>query len=77
VSGAGYHDFTREAPLMESIPVSAAQARDAALWLAGHARDTTDLRELLEACGLISYQPGKSRKYHWGEHRGTHEGALA
>ena len=38
------------------------QAREAALFLAGRARDAEDARLLLEACGLVPYESGEPPK---------------
>lgn len=49
---SGYHDD--DAALIAPLSISAGQARDAAVVLAGHARDATELRDWLEAAGLLA-----------------------
>jgi hypothetical protein len=45
-----------------STGVSEEDARSAALFLLGNARDAEDGRNLLEACGLMPYEPGEPAK---------------
>jgi 3-hydroxyisobutyrate dehydrogenase-like beta-hydroxyacid dehydrogenase len=42
--------------------VSDEQAREAALFLTGHAKNAEDARNLLEACGLVPYESGTNGK---------------
>ena len=47
-------DVSRADALCAPLYVSAGKARDAALVLAGHARDAAELRDWLEAPGLVA-----------------------
>jgi hypothetical protein len=47
-------------------PMTGADARKAAVVIAGRARDAADCRDLLEACGLLEYAPGQRRRYTFG-----------
>jgi hypothetical protein len=48
-------------------PIKGADARKAAVVIASRAVDAADCRELLEACGLLEYAPGRRRRYTFGE----------